>query len=796
MIADLPQRLHRRRLQSLSHHPRGHRLGGLRRRRPVEPHRLLGRPPDHLSAPAAGGPRAFQPGPLTARAQRALPRLCERALRNRAASTSCVRDPQHSIHFNDDPPPTAASSARGTSAATANCSPVRMAKCVLVSLAEKLLVPLLVKLSNLVPGGGIWLNTQRPEWNDANNALAGWGLSVVTVCYLRRYLAFLDRLFDDARGETFELSAPVAELLAASAKSLPLAVRRSTRTTPRAFAVTEALGRAGESHRRAVYAAASSPSFTHSVRIAAVREFIAAASPRSMPRSRPTAATDGCSTATTCWKFAMARRGRPSSRPDARRPGRRAEQRLLDAAEALGLLVALRDSALYRADQHSYLLYPDREIAPFLERNTLPADWQTQASPRLAESVVAGDRGAHRARRERRARISTPDLTNARDLEAALDALAADPAGSDAVRADRAAVLELWEQVFHHRAFTGRSGAMFAFEGLGSIYWHMVAKLLLAVQEMPLEPAATVRDAAETRLCARPTATSATASASPKTPEDYGAFPTDPYSHTPRHRGAQQPGMTGQVKEEILTRMGELGVVVDQRLRALRAASARAVRVLRRRRTRSITSTSTARIADLEPRRRARSPSPCCQVPVCYRLGDDAAIVVRNVRTAAPPRSQGNALPPTDSRDFSPQRGAIDRVRITVTHPGNPAMIPTIKPMKLSIHGKVRLRPRRHRQQLRVGAHDELHHVLLHGHLRHHRRGGGHDAAVRPQHGWRRGLLHRRDGRPHQVQVGALPSLPRLAVRAAGRRVRARVHHAQTSARPASWSGPGSPTTC
>ena len=35
-----------------------------------------------------------------------------------------------------------------------------------------------------------------------------------------------------------------------------------------------------------------------------------------------------------------------------------------------------------------------------------------------------------------------------------------------------------------------------------------------------------------------------------KSPELYGAFPTDPYSHTPGGKGAQQPGMTGQVKEE------------------------------------------------------------------------------------------------------------------------------------------------------------------------------------------------------------------------------------------------------
>ena len=47
-----------------------------------------------------------------------------------------------------------------------------------------------------------------------------------------------------------------------------------------------------------------------------------------------------------------------------------------------------------------------------------------------------------------------------------------------------------------------------------------------------------------------------------KSPQLYGAFPTDPYSHTPAGRGAQQPGMTGQVKEDILSRFGELGVFV------------------------------------------------------------------------------------------------------------------------------------------------------------------------------------------------------------------------------------------
>ncbi len=69
-----------------------------------------------------------------------------------------------------------------------------------VNLLEKLLVPLLSKLGNLVVDGGIWLNTQRPEWNDANNALVGQGLSMVTLYYLRRYVRFLQALLAEQTG--------------------------------------------------------------------------------------------------------------------------------------------------------------------------------------------------------------------------------------------------------------------------------------------------------------------------------------------------------------------------------------------------------------------------------------------------------------------------------------------------------------------------------------------------------------------------------------------------------------------
>jgi hypothetical protein len=77
-----------------------------------------------------------------------------------------------------------------------------------VNLLEKLIVPLLAKLGNLVIDGGIWLNTQRPEWNDANNALVGQGLSMVTLYHMRRYVQFLADLLDGESG-TIALTAEV-----------------------------------------------------------------------------------------------------------------------------------------------------------------------------------------------------------------------------------------------------------------------------------------------------------------------------------------------------------------------------------------------------------------------------------------------------------------------------------------------------------------------------------------------------------------------------------------------------------
>ena len=129
-----------------------------------------------------------------------------------------------------------------------------------VNLVEKLLATILAKVSNFIPEGGIWLNTQRPEWNDANNALVGNGVSMVTLYYLRRFLNFFKDVFANTNEENFEVS---NELLAfynsvfntfKNHKDL----LNSSFTDKQRKEVLDGLGKAGSNFREGVYAKAFS----------------------------------------------------------------------------------------------------------------------------------------------------------------------------------------------------------------------------------------------------------------------------------------------------------------------------------------------------------------------------------------------------------------------------------------------------------------------------------------------------------------------------------------------------------
>ena len=127
-------------------------------------------------------------------------------------------------------------------------------------------------------------------------------------------------------------------------------------------------------------------------------------------------------------------------------------------------------------------------------------------------------------------------------------------------------VLDIFEEIFDHKSFTGRSGTFFGYEGLGSIYWHMVSKLLLSTFEIANQAVTVNEDKSVIGRLFEHYFEINEGIGVNKSPELYGAFPTDPYSHTPGGKGVQQPGMTGQVKEDILSRFGELGFSVSSGL--------------------------------------------------------------------------------------------------------------------------------------------------------------------------------------------------------------------------------------
>ena len=427
-----------------------------------------------------------------------------------------------------------------------------------VTITEKLLTLLLAKMVNLVPDGGVWMNTQRPEWNDANNALVGRGLSVVTLAQLRRYVDFLRGLLTDDAHVSAELAQLAAAVTGALDAHRPDLEHGFTGIARRAF--MDALGSAGTAYRARVYAGLSGERAL--VTRAEVASLLASAQSYLEASLRSNARADGLYHSYNLLELTEDAAG-------IRRLPEMLEGQVavlasgqLTAEESLTLLTALRSSRLFRADQHSYVLYPDKDVPGFLSRNHFTAG-RADACPLVGVLSEAGDRSLV-VRDVHGDFHFAAGIRNARDVEAALDRLSADPDLQSSVAAGRAELLEIFEEVFNHAEFTGRSGSFFAYEGLGSIYWHMVSKLLLSAQET-LERAVCDGESSSTVQALVDAYEDIRAGLGYcKSAEVYGAFPTDPYSHTPAGHGARQPGMTGQVKEEVLTRLGELGLRVEE----------------------------------------------------------------------------------------------------------------------------------------------------------------------------------------------------------------------------------------
>jgi hypothetical protein len=162
----------------------------------------------------------------------------------------------------------------------------------------------------------------------------------------------------------------------------------------------------------------------------------------------------------------------------------------------------------------------------------------------------------------------------------------------------------------------------------------MVSKLQLAVQECCLR-AIREKESEEliSKLCTHYYETSEGIGVH-KSPSLYGAFPTDPYSHTPANKGAQQPGMTGQVKEDILSRLGELGVFVNNGCLHFDPCLLRKSEFLTRKQTFSfIDLQGDEKEVRLEEKSLAFT---YCQVPIIYKIANENAIEIVTTQGVTP----------------------------------------------------------------------------------------------------------------------------------------------------------------
>jgi hypothetical protein len=425
-------------------------------------------------------------------------------------------------------------------------------------MLEKLLATILAKMSNFVPEAGIWLNTQRPEWNDANNALVGNGTSMVTLYYMRRFFKFFDHLIssidEDQTAVSKELHAFFQNITQSLLKHESL-LNHSLSDADRK-AVVDALGQAGSQYRNQIYQNGFSAE-TASIDTADLREFVRvslAFIDQSIAANRR---ADGLYHAYNLISF-NENQGVSIAYLSEMLEGQVAvlSSGYLAPEEALEVLNQMRQSKLYRPDQNSYILYPNKSLPRFFEKNNIPK--KAVENSKLLSQLLSDNNKQIVQKDSTGAYHFNGNFTNANSLEAALASLGNQY--QTLVNQEGTQLMNLFEDLFDHKSFTGRSGTFFGFEGLGSIYWHMVSKLALAVQEVlwdsieeqaPKETIAALRDHYYQVV---------DGIGAHKTPQDYGAFPTDPYSHTPAGRGAQQPGMTGQVKEDIICRWGEFGV--------------------------------------------------------------------------------------------------------------------------------------------------------------------------------------------------------------------------------------------
>ena len=205
------------------------------------------------------------------------------------------------------------------------------------------------------------------------------------------------------------------------------------------------------------------------------------------------------------------------------------------------------------------MLYPNKKLPAFIDKNNISADLVNK-SKLLLSLLSVGNKEIIYKDEEGGIHFQS-DIINSDELKKKFESLS-DAKLKKYLEDELSLVLEIYEKTFCHNEFTGRANTFYKYEGLGSIYWHMVSKLLLAAQEVYFDAEKNSAKKTEVKKIKEVYYDIKNGIGVGKKPDEYGAFPTDPYSHTPFFAGAQQPGMTGQVKEDIISRFREIGIKI------------------------------------------------------------------------------------------------------------------------------------------------------------------------------------------------------------------------------------------
>ncbi len=528
------------------------------------------------------------------------------------------------------------------------------------NLTEKLLVTLLAKLSNFIPEAGIWLNTQRPEWNDANNALVGNGVSMVTLYYIHRYVSFCQTLFTNATDESYELNAPVLTMFscinACLLKHHDLlndAISDSDRKS-----VMDELGICGEKYRTDAYNSFSGQ--TQLIDRQAIIAFLTLVDEYVDHSIKANERKDGL-----YHTYNLVSTTENLASVDHLYEMLEGQTAVLSAGylngdEVLKVLDALKNSKIYREDQYSYMLYPDRTLPRFLEKNNIPKSFVEEST--LANKLLKNNDKSIIIEDVNGDFHFKGTFTNANDLKKALSELDRTEYAEE-IHHDSPEFLKVYEQIFDHKAFTGRSGTFFGYEGLGSIYWHMVSKLLLAIQENIVSASsAGANNGIVSKLIDYYYEVRAGIGIN-KPPELYGAIPTDPYSHTPGNKGAQQPGMTGQVKEDIINRWAELGVSVQDGCLSFRPIFLSPNEFLQEKEIFEYYDIEGhLRSVDIEKNELAFT---YCQLPIIYNKGDNSEMLLI-FEDGERQLIEGAILPEKLSLEIFERSGLLELIRVQI----------------------------------------------------------------------------------------------------------------------------------